>query len=411
MNSIFFLFCCFFLAFDVEHVPVPEPTEQGKCKMTPAYPPPEENIIGWYTIDLDAPPQDRWTEPVTYFKSGIQRLLDLVVSSDLAKAVITEIQKDSASVLARFPNDWGQEIASIAQIIDREVGEVIFYNIAYEVMGFCTSIVAMNNDGSMYHGRNLDFGLYPAVNWSDIQWEMTQDLRPILFNANFTRNGTFLYKTTAFAGYIGLLTGVRKGAMSITVDTRYDDNYDKYLLDWFKNSNDNSQFLSFTTREAMETINNYYDAVNFILQTSFVGPAFIIMGGPNPFEGCVCTMGPNRTLANYWDIQHGLPANDTNQNPWYVLETNYNHWDQPPWFDDRRYPAEDCMSEVGPADISIPTLFNVLNGVPNRNRLTTYTALMVCETGYLESYKQYCDEVDCPPWQPYNNITAVNTNN
>lgn len=389
--------------------PAPTTTEKGKCHMTESYPPPSDRNIGWYTIDLDAAPQDRWTEPVTHFKTEIQQLIDLIVSFDLAKTIITEIQKDSNSVLERFPNDWGQEIASIAQIIDREVADVIFYNIAYEVMGFCTSIVAMNTDGSVYHGRNLDFGLYPDVNWSDVQWELTQDLRPILFNANLTKNGETLYKTTVFAGYVGVLTGVRENAMTITVDSRYDNNFDKYLLDWFLNTNDNSQFLTFATREAMETYDNYDDAVNFILQTSFIGPAFIIIGGSNPYEGCVCTMGPNRTLANYWDIAHGLPANDTTQNPWYVLETNYNHWDQPPWFDDRRYPAEDCMGIVGPSNIQIPTLYNVLNGVPNRNRLTTYTTLMYCATGHLEAYKQYCDELDCPPWQPYNpyNITQV----
>jgi len=214
-------------------------------------------------------------------------------------------------------------------------------------------------------------------------------------------------KQLFFAGYIGVLTGVREGAMTITVDSRYDNNYDKYLLDWFKNPNDTSQFLTFATREAMETYNNYEEAVNFILGTSFVGPSFIIMGGSHPYQGCVCTMGPNRTLANYWDIAHGLPANDTEQNPWYVLETNYNHWDQPPWFDDRRYPAEDCMNIVGPNNINIETLYNVLDGIPNRNRLTTYTALMFCETGHLQSSKQYCDELDCPPWEPYNpyNIT------
>ncbi len=84
--------------------------------------------------------------------------------------------------------------------------------------------------------------------------------------------------------------------------------------------------------------------------------------------------------------------------PWYVLETNYDHWEQPPFFDDRRYPAEDCMNEFGPSQISLPNLYNVLDGVPNRNRLTTYTALMDSSTGHLESYYQYCTEIDCIPW-------------
>ena len=198
--------------------------------------------------------------------------------------------------------------------------------------------------------------------------------------------------------YIGVLTGIRKNAFTVTVDSRYDNNYDKYLLDWLKNPKDNSQFLTFTTRLAMETYDNYNNALSFIEDTSFIGPAYIIMGGVDINNGGVVTIGPNMTLLNYWDIPNGLPSNNSDITPWYVLETNYDHWEQPPWFDDRRYPAEDCMNEIGSNNINLETLYNVLNGLPNRNRLTTYTALMDCKEGHIESYKQYCDQPGCSPW-------------
>jgi len=134
------------------------------------------------------------------------------------------------------------------------------------------------------------------------------------------------------------------------------------------------------------------------MSTPLICPAYVIVGGPEVAQGAVLTMGPNNTLENYWDIPHALPANDTNQVPWYVLETNYDHWEEPPKFDDRRYPAEDCMNIVGPQNISIATLFNVLDGKPNRNRLTTYTCIMLPATGHLESYYQYCTDPDCSPW-------------
>lgn len=36
---------------------------------------------------------------------------------------------------------------------------------------------------------------------------------------------------------------------------------------------------------------------------------------------------------------------------------------------------------------------------PNRNRLTTYTALMSAEKGELEAYLQFCKELECAPWK------------
>jgi len=186
--------------------------------------------------------------------------------------------------------------------------------------------------------------------------------------------------------------------MTVTVDSRFDNNYDKYLKDWFLNPNDTDQWLTFSTRNALETYNNYNSGLNYLSKVSYIGPAYIILGGNQVNQGAVITVGPNSTLLDVWDIPHGLPANDSLVTPWYVLETNYDHWNQPPWFDDRRYPAEDCMNEIGSANISLPNMYNVLNGLPNRNRLTTYTALMNCEEGHLESYRQYCTEIECSPW-------------
>lgn len=31
---------------------------------------------------------------------------------------------------------------------------------------------------------------------------------------------------------------------------------------------------------------------------------------------------------------------------WYVLETNYDHWDDPLFLDDRRTPAMKCMNQT-----------------------------------------------------------------
>merc|ERR1712025_1402282 len=97
------------------------------------------------------------------------------------------MDKEMDEYLELFPKDWGDEIRGIATTLDHDIGDIFLYNIAYELFGLCTSIVAQDSTGHLYHGRNLDFGLWPAVNWTDVQWDLTEDLRDILFNANFTK--------------------------------------------------------------------------------------------------------------------------------------------------------------------------------------------------------------------------------
>ena len=201
-----------------------------------------------------------------------------------------------------------------------------------------------------------------------------------------------------FGGYIGLLTGMRHGAMSISVDSRFDENHDKYLIEYLRNPTASMQWLSLTTRVAMENYTSYTDAVDYLKRQAFIGPCYIIIGGVQKNEGSILSIGPNMTLFDQFTIPEAYPQNNTAQPPFYVLETNYDHWEPPPPFDDRRYPGEMCMDEIGSKGVQWYSLYNVLNGIPNRNRLTTYTTLMDTETGDFVAYKQYCDVPECIPW-------------
>ncbi len=44
------------------------------------------------------------------------------------------------------------------------LGEIVLYNIFYEIFTLCTSIVAEDENGNILHGRNLDFGLLLGYN-------------------------------------------------------------------------------------------------------------------------------------------------------------------------------------------------------------------------------------------------------
>ena len=73
-----------------------------------------------------------------------------------------------------------------------------------------------------------------------------------------------------------------------------------------------------------------------------------------------------RTDAELWPL--GNPSISQNST-WYVVETNYDHWQRPPFYDDRRTPAIRCMDRTGQANISLPALYNVLSTKPVLNKV------------------------------------------
>lgn len=83
------------------------------------------------------------------------------------------------------------------------------YNIFYEIFTVCTSIVSQDSNGHILHARNLDFGLFLGWETQNKSWIISELLRPLTINVNFTRGGELQYITTGFAGFIGVFTGIK----------------------------------------------------------------------------------------------------------------------------------------------------------------------------------------------------------
>eukprot|EP00053_Salpingoeca_punica_P005757 m.56378 g.56378 ORF g.56378 m.56378 type:complete len:386 (-) comp13385_c0_seq2:409-1566(-) len=364
------------------------------CKMPQnAYPPPAANALRWVDINLDDDPLNRWTAVVQPMSKQILDMINSVVEllpAGLRAKLMQRLDKRAPELVAAMPYPYNQEILGISQATGIDLGLLFLYNVAYELEGVCTSIVAQNTDGSVYHARNLDFGLFLGIDKANQSWRLTEKLRPLLFNARFLRGGQNIYNATYYAGYVGLLTGAKKAGFSISVDTRFDDNLDEGLIKWMDGDTSGS-FLSLLTRSVMENNATYEDAYTTLNAVKMIGPSYIILGGYKPAQGAVITREEAKSLFP-WTLQMSL-----NNGSFFVLETNYDHWTHDPFYDDRRTPAEKCLNEVTAANISPEKLFNVLSGRPNLNMLTTYTTIMDVASGRFEAYLQFC-EWPCAPW-------------
>jgi acid ceramidase len=97
-------------------------------------------------------------------------------------------------LLNRMPNGYGDEIRGIQSATGLKMSSLLAFNLGYEIMGACTSVVAQDTSGHTFHGRNLDFGLFLGFNASsgpneNFQWTNTDLLRQITVLTDFTRGG------------------------------------------------------------------------------------------------------------------------------------------------------------------------------------------------------------------------------
>jgi len=316
----------------------------------------------------------------------------LVEISPELKYLITIIDTDLPAMADTLPAPYGDEMKGISQATGLPLGEIVLYNIFYEISSLCTSIVGQDQNGNILHGRNLDFGGIMGWDHMNHTWELTEKLRPLMVQINYTQNGQVLFKTTTFLGYIGSLTGIKPGVFSISINERNSLRGGYIgLLEWLFNINRNQSFISFAIRDMLTKSESYDQTVKYLATVPLLAPCYYIIAGPKAGEGVIITRARNgsediKTLGK--------------DNLWFIAQTNYDNWKPQPKFDDRLTPCIKCMQTKGKNQVTFESLFNVLSSRPMLNKETVYTTLMEPATGRYEGYWQLCrdEEATCRPW-------------
>lgn len=364
----------------------------GSCRKD-AYPPKKSTQVPTMVINLDLPAEERWKEVALKYKDKIKALIGDLKSlisefGIVGKEIIVFIDNYVGNLADTLPDPYKGEIKGLVKYTEINPGEIVLYNIFYEVFTVCTSIIAEDSKGNLYHGRNLDFGLFMGWDLKNHTWRISESLRPMIINLEFQKNHKTVFKSVNFAGYVGVLTGVKPGVMSLTLNERFTlDAGIMGILKWLIGYR-SSKWTGFMTRDALTTAESYAQAKSMLSHDELLAPVYFILGGVNSTEGCVITRSQNKT-DDTWEM--------TKAGGWYILETNYDHWTKPLFIDDRRTPANACMKRLGQKHVSRAGLFNVLSTKPVLNKLTTYTTIMQAETGHVETYVQNCKD-PCWPW-------------
>jgi len=348
-------------------------------------------IPSTYQVSLDESPRTRWNHVVNHKLKEIHKAIGVVekLMADFSPKIVQAIDKYLPILVNKLPEPYNEELKGIAATTKIPYGEILLFNIFYEVFTACTSIVATNSSGYNIHARNLDFGLFMGWDQVNNTWLLTEALRPLVVNIDFTRQNQTVYKSVHFAGYIGVITGMKTNAFTLSLNERFNINGGYIgLLEWILGIRSGS-WTTFLMRDVLEKANSYEEAVNLLSKTQILAPVYFIVGGVRPFEGSIIT----RDRSSLTDL---LSINSTKEG-WYVLQTNYDNWKNPPFFDDRRTTGLKCMSETTTEKISFGTIYDVLSTKPVMNLLTTYTTLMQVNEGILLTFERSCPN-PCMPW-------------
>ncbi|XP_007895206.2 N-acylethanolamine-hydrolyzing acid amidase [Callorhinchus milii] len=311
------------------------------------YPPPR------FALSLDTAPEQRWDEVLKHYnRTELRRALRLVMSSLVPEWVIPIISTIGPELDEFFPYPYSAELRGVCKAIGISIGEGILLNFVYEATAFCTSIVAQDTKGNIYHGRNLDYSF-------------GESLRKLIVELQFEANGQIIYTGTTAVGYLGLWTGQRPNKFTISGNERDKGHWWRNAIAAFWKR---SSPVSWLIRDTLLEAENFEAAKWKLAKSPIIADVYYILGGVNPNEGVVITRNRDGPV-DIWPLMTVIKQ-------WYRVETNYDHWTTPPPSCDRRTPAIKALNATGQDKINLDTLFHVLSVNRTLNNSTIYTTVM-----------------------------------
>jgi len=242
----------------------------------------------------------------------------------------------------------------------------------------CTGIIATSDeDGTVYHARNLDFSF-------------AEYLQPLTYTGIFTKGGLEVFRAQTIAGYSSILTGMRKGpnGYTIEINTRFTDHVGgnkEMIQNVFTNKIAPS---GWSKRKILETVDNYEDAVEAFSTTPYGATEYNIVSGVK--KGTILARNPE-------GLAYQLPLSESGKK--YIIMTNFDYiWgDVKEIFDPtggkgifhpRRKPAQALLDAADPMNAEV--LFNVINDFEVMAKDTIFQVIMNVETGLYNASLPFC---------------------
>lgn len=222
------------------------------------------------TINLSSDPSKRWAFLKDY-KQEVNTLLKYYLT-DLSDAGIFETYIETYKSMF-ISEIYLEEIRAISRYCDFSENEILITNLYYDALKFvfgCTAFCVTNIKEKL-HARNLDW-------WSenDILGKYTK-----IFD--FEMDGKVIYSLVGWPGFIGALSGVRKGTYSITLNAVLSDEAPQFAIP-----------ITFLIRDVLENVSSFNEAVEILSNTPIASDCLLMVVGINEHENVVIERTPTK---------------------------------------------------------------------------------------------------------------------
>lgn len=153
-----------------------------------------ENGVDRFTIDISQDPKYRYKEPCEFYKNGVRKVVENYLS--LVPDFLLDLITKGGRLIHWINPEYYEEVDGMAYYLEMDTGVMMFMQYIYEFSAFCTSVVARMKDGTIIHDRNQDYAFAP-------------EMRNITYEAIFYDGDKYLFHSTGFAGYNGIMTGMK----------------------------------------------------------------------------------------------------------------------------------------------------------------------------------------------------------
>eukprot|EP00826_Nyctotherus_ovalis_P038902 TRINITY_DN3687_c0_g1_i1.p1 TRINITY_DN3687_c0_g1~~TRINITY_DN3687_c0_g1_i1.p1 ORF type:complete len:347 (-),score=91.67 TRINITY_DN3687_c0_g1_i1:154-1194(-) len=311
-----------------------------------------------FRIPLESSPLSRFDAPNRYFMGKTLNFIKIVVNlvSNPLKAQLFQIYND---IVRKRDFEFAMEMKGVSLFLKVPERELFVFAFLYEIFAHCTSIVAALPDGTIIHGRNLDYNFVQLLN------ETT-------YVAVFTREGREVFRCVMYGGFLGSHTCMKKGKFAISLNQRMNDPREGIRRN-MQALSEGGAITPWTIRQTARKAESYEEAVSVLQSTKLAGISYFIVSGAGEYEAAVITRARNSTL-DTWRLS---------KSEWFLVQVNTDRWKPiPPKQVDRRTPAVKRMKVIGQKNLTMERMMNeVLTKKPNDQSITVFSVVMVPQSG------------------------------
>jgi len=347
-------------------------------------------------VNLDLEPKKRWAflaeDPhFADFKEEFIGYLKHYVPKFLIEPIASIVKNLRHS----FYDEYAQEMEGLATALDVSLGDIVIANLIYQIEGIGVKCSKRNTTGPCPPSESGPAGLCTGVLADDgnkvlqgrnMDWNLPPSLLKFVIEAEYQSQNRTKFVGVSVAGQVGVLHGLSRGRFSIEMNSR---NTGGNVLANLADLVSGAKTPGAVIRRTLETATSFHDGVKFLSSERLANPVYFVVGGAGHGEGALLSR-ERKGLLDAWNL-YEVPSKDTKkvniQPDWFRVQTNYDHWDPVPSYDNRRDPAvanvkQFCNDETR---VNQNCVWKAMTTWPTMNHHTDITSIMCAKTGYMNT--------------------------